>query len=159
MNFLAGSNSEASQHITLKMIMGECLKRHHVRTRFYQNPCGSCSFLFDLWVELQPRSCGSWFVFDLTWNDPHVKWNHYALTSTLLVIAALLCEYQVTASFLFLLISSLLMVIVLETSVILSRFMSWITTKVFLYPPWQPPCAVQHYIHKPTHFLLSNPFC
>ena len=37
-DFLAGSNSEAIQHIMLKLTMGECLKRHYVRTKFHQNP-------------------------------------------------------------------------------------------------------------------------
>ena len=37
-DFLAGSNSEAIQHITLKLTMGECLNRHYVRTKFRPNP-------------------------------------------------------------------------------------------------------------------------
>ena len=36
-DFLAGSNSEAIQHITLKLTVGECLKRDNVRTKFCQN--------------------------------------------------------------------------------------------------------------------------
>ena len=34
----AGSNSEAIQHITLKLTTSECLNRHHVRTKFCPNP-------------------------------------------------------------------------------------------------------------------------
>ena len=36
-DFLAGSNSEAIQHIMLKLTVGECLKRDYVRTKFHQN--------------------------------------------------------------------------------------------------------------------------
>ena len=39
---LAGCNSEAIQHIIVKLTLGECLKRHYVRTK----------------------------CVDLTWNDP-----------------------------------------------------------------------------------------
>ena len=35
---LAGSNSEAIQHIMLKLTMDECLNRHYVRTKFRPNP-------------------------------------------------------------------------------------------------------------------------
>ena len=52
-DFLAGSNSEAIQHIMLKLTMGECLNRHYVRTKFRPNPRGS-----------------GIFCVDLTWNDP-----------------------------------------------------------------------------------------
>ena len=37
-DFLAGSNAEAIQYITLKLTVGECLKRDYVRTKFRQNP-------------------------------------------------------------------------------------------------------------------------
>ena len=37
-DFLAGSNYEAIQHITLKLTVGECFKRDYVRTKFRQNP-------------------------------------------------------------------------------------------------------------------------
>ena len=37
-DFLAGSNFEAIQHITLKLTVDECLKRDYVRTKFRQNP-------------------------------------------------------------------------------------------------------------------------
>ena len=55
-DFLAGSNSEAIQHIMLKLTMGECLNRHYVRTKFRPNPRGS-----------------GIFCADLTWNDPIVS--------------------------------------------------------------------------------------
>jgi len=32
------------QHITLKLTVGECFKRHYVRTTFRQNPWWSCIF-------------------------------------------------------------------------------------------------------------------
>ena len=37
-DFLAGSNFEAIQHIMLKLTVGEYLKRDYVRTKFRQNP-------------------------------------------------------------------------------------------------------------------------
>ena len=48
-DFLAGSNSEAIQHITLKLAMGEYLNRHYVRTKFHPNPRGSGFFFVLEW--------------------------------------------------------------------------------------------------------------
>ena len=53
LTFWPGSNSEAIQHIMLKLTMGECLNRHYVRTKFRPNPRGQV-----------------FFCVDLTWNDP-----------------------------------------------------------------------------------------
>ena len=44
-DFLAGSNSEAIQHIVLKLAVGECLKRCYVRTKFCPNLSGSGIFV------------------------------------------------------------------------------------------------------------------
>ena len=46
---MAGSNSEAIQHITLKLTMTECPKRHYVRTKI--------------------RGVSFFFCVDLTWNN------------------------------------------------------------------------------------------
>ena len=45
---MSGSNSEAIQHIKLKLTMGECLNRHYVGTKFHPNLLGSGNFCVDL---------------------------------------------------------------------------------------------------------------
>jgi len=48
-DFLAGSNSKAMQHITLKLTVGEYLKRDYVSTKFRQNPLGVMFFFVLIW--------------------------------------------------------------------------------------------------------------
>ena len=53
-DFLAGSNNETIQHTTLKLTMGEYLKRHYVIPSF-----------------IQIHDHNVLFCVDLTWNDPY----------------------------------------------------------------------------------------
>ena len=60
-DFLAGSNYEGIQHIMLKLTVGECLKREYVRTKFRQNPWGSCFFFVLIWHGMT-HICLPWMV-------------------------------------------------------------------------------------------------